>query len=175
MRLTTLLARAGSLVCIASALSMGATAHADSKAGDKKEQPKAAAKDTKAAAKDAGGAVGDAGIVKHDLAKLRKESRDAEKKWLSANNYSIPHAKLKVESSRHAHRIARLRRIRALAVDAKDDATVQRVDALLSKEQGRHEQWAKKNSQKAAPGGSASGKPAASAAPAASGAQGGAK
>lgn len=171
---TTVLIRACALVMVSSVLGLGAaTANADATdAAAKKEQPKAdaAAKDTKAAATDAGASDGG----KRDLAKLRKEARDAEKKWLAANNYSIPRAKLKVESSRHASRIARLQRIRTLAVAANDQATVGRVDALLSKEKGRHEQWAKKNGQKAAPGASASGKAAAAAPPAAS-AKGGAK
>jgi hypothetical protein len=131
--------------------------------------------DDKGAVKDAGGLALGADGGKRDLAKARKEAREAEKKWLSANNYSIPRAKLKMESSRHASRIARLRRIRTLAAAANDQATVERVDALLSKEKGRHEQWAKKNGQKAAPGASASGKTAAPAVPAASGAKGGAK
>jgi hypothetical protein len=169
---TTLLRRAFAFVMVSSALMLGdAPAHANAKAaGDKAD---AAAKNVKDAVKD-GGPASDAG--KRDLAKLRREARDAEKKWLAANNYSIPRAKLKVESSRHASRIAKLQRIRTLAVAANDQATAQRVDALLSREKGRHEQWAKKNGQKAAPGASASGKaPPAVAPPAAGGAKGGAK
>jgi hypothetical protein len=170
---TTVLMRARALVMVSSALVLGAApAYANFKAAVDKAD--AAAKNVNDAAKDAGAPASDAG--KRDLAKLRKDARDAEKKWLAANNYSIPRAKLKVESSRHASRLARLQRIRTLAVAANDQAAVGRVDALLSKEKGRHEQWAKKNGQKAAPGASASGTaPTVVAPPAASGAKGGAK
>jgi hypothetical protein len=176
MDLSIRFARAGSLVCFwSAALLLPAAAHADHPdSGDKKEQ-KQDSKDAGAAAPHVDARHADAGVAKRDLGKLRQEAKDAEKKWIAANNYSIPLAKLKVESTRNAHRIARLRRIRAVAEAANDQASVQRVDALLSKEKDRHEQWAKKNGQKAVPAASASGKRAASAAPVASAAKGGAK
>ena len=41
---------------------------------------------------------------------------------------------LRLASARHNRRLARLRRIRELAVDQKDDSTIERVDLLTKKE-----------------------------------------
>jgi len=171
MELSILRLRALSLVCVSSALLLGAASvYADHKdAGDKKEQPKADA----GPAKDAGVSA-DAG-PKKDVTKLRKQARDAERKWLLSNAYAVPRGMMRIESVRHSSRIAKLRRIRALAEAAGDQGTIARVDALMAKEKGRHERWAKSNNQKVIAAASPSGKPAASAAPAASARKGGAK
>lgn len=80
------------------------------------------------------------------LGRGHRQSRDAERAWL-ARHGRIPLDKLKPEETHHAQRVAKLTRIRELAVAAKDDAAVQRVDALLAKEQTRHEHWAQKHAQ----------------------------
>jgi hypothetical protein len=176
---TTLLVRGGAFATISVALLIGAgPVYAFGKSAAERKEPVEADAAAKPPVHDGGSAhaeAADGGPSKRDLAKARKEAREAEKKWLVSNNYSIPHAQLKAESSRHARRIARLRRIRAVAEAAKDEAAVQRVDGLLSKEKDRHEQWAKHHAQKAASDAAAPAKHAGSAAPAASGAKAGAQ
>ena len=44
--------------------------------------------------------------------------------------------------SRHARRLARLERIKALALEAKDTAVVERVNKLIDKENARHDKFA---------------------------------
>jgi hypothetical protein len=46
------------------------------------------------------------------------------------------------ELSRHARRLARLERIKAVALDAKDTAVVERVNKLIDKENARHDKFA---------------------------------
>jgi hypothetical protein len=49
---------------------------------------------------------------------------------------------MRQELSRHARRLARLERVKALALEAKDDATVQRAAKLIDVENARHDKFA---------------------------------
>jgi len=71
-----------------------------------------------------------------------------------------PHG-LADEMKRHAHRIARIERIRSVAEQAKDSDAVARADALLAKENQRHERWLTRKPQ--APGIASAAAPAGSA------------
>jgi hypothetical protein len=48
---------------------------------------------------------------------------------------------MKQELKRHARRLARLERIKAVAQTEKDDAATARVDKLIEKENARHNKW----------------------------------
>ena len=135
---------ARALVWLSSALLLAAApAWADE--GKAPKEAKAAASGNVGAAKAA--ASGDGGAAKKDIAKAKHEAREAEKQWLAAKNVHIPKDKLKMESVRHARRVAHLRRIRAVADAAKDPAAVQRADSLAAKENDRHEKWVMKFAQ----------------------------
>jgi len=51
---------------------------------------------------------------------------------------------LKQELRRHAERVARLDRIKAVAADAKDADSGERATKLLAKENARHDKWMEK-------------------------------
>jgi hypothetical protein len=48
---------------------------------------------------------------------------------------------MKQELERHARRLARLERIKALATEAKDTATLERVNKLIETENARHDRF----------------------------------
>jgi hypothetical protein len=48
---------------------------------------------------------------------------------------------MKQELRRHAQRVARIERIKAVAVEQKDKDTADRADKLLDKENTRHDKW----------------------------------
>jgi hypothetical protein len=48
---------------------------------------------------------------------------------------------MKQDLRQHAERVAKLERIRSVALDAKDTATVDRANKLLEKENAHYEKW----------------------------------
>ena len=123
------------------------------------------------AAADAGAT--DAGAAPADDAdkKAREAKRAAEKierKAKSKDDKAALRAKvqatlkgqpmshaLREEIKRHARRLARLDRAKAVAEDEKDDATVARVSKLVEKENARHDKWMANFDAKAADKGGA--------------------
>jgi hypothetical protein len=75
------------------------------------------------------------------LAQAKLRARELERARLIKNGYVIPPDKLRGEWHKHALRVAKLRRIRELAVAVSDGESVARVDALAAKENRRHELW----------------------------------
>ncbi len=71
-------------------------------------------------------------------AELRAKARDRVRKHLDKRPMSRA---VTEELRRHARRMARLHRVQAVAADSDDVAAVDRVDALIAKEQRRHERW----------------------------------
>ncbi len=64
-------------------------------------------------------------------------------------------AALREELRRHARRLARLERVKDVAEDEKDTATVERVGKLIQKENARHQKWMENFRAKAADKGGA--------------------
>ncbi len=72
----------------------------------------------------------------------RKDRRQALRKRLKKKLKKRRVTKvIRFELRTHARRVARLRRIRALAAAKDDTETVERVDKLLARENARHENW----------------------------------
>jgi hypothetical protein len=62
-------------------------------------------------------------------------------------------ASVKEELRRHAERVARIERVKAVATDAKDNDAVDRAGKLIGKENARHDKWMEKHvATAAAPG-----------------------
>jgi hypothetical protein len=71
-----------------------------------------------------------------------KAERDALKVKVKAALKGQPMSEaMKQELKRHARRVARIERAKAVAQDEKDDASVARADKLLEKEKARHDKW----------------------------------
>jgi hypothetical protein len=99
----------------------------DKAASAGKTDPKAAAADP--AAKEA------------DRAARLKSQHDAERQQLAGALHAPMTDGQKKDLRQHAERVAKLERIRALALEAKDNATVDRANKLLDKENARYEKW----------------------------------
>ena len=54
---------------------------------------------------------------------------------------------VKEELRRHAERVARIERIKAVATDAKDNDAMDRAGKLIGKENARHDKWMGNTSQ----------------------------
>lgn len=80
--------------------------------------------------------------ARKDLQKARQDARKAEKErvkaLLEAAGVDVNKAAVTAELRLHSYRVARLARIRELAVAAGDEALQQRVDQLAAKEDARH-------------------------------------
>jgi len=77
-----------------------------------------------------------------DRLQRRKTEEDAERAKVVAATKGQPMSEaLRQEMTRHARRIARLERIKAVATDAKDNATVQRATKLIELENTRHDKF----------------------------------
>jgi hypothetical protein len=70
--------------------------------------------------------------------KAQRESQRAQLKTLLRE---APTEAVRQELRRHAERVARLERIRAVAIQQKDNDVVERVTKLLDKETARHQKW----------------------------------
>jgi len=81
----------------------------------------------------------------------RKDRRQALRKRLKKKLKRRTITKeVRFELRVHARRVARLRRIRAVAAAKDDTATVERCDKLLARENARHENWWRVAANKAA-------------------------
>ena len=76
-----------------------------------------------------------------DRAARVKSQHDAERAKLSAILHAPMDDAMRAELKRHARRVARLERIKALATEAKDTAIADRASKLLDKENARHDKW----------------------------------
>lgn len=81
-----------------------------------------------------------------EKAKERKErgkkDRDELRKKVQDKLKNQPMAKaMKEELERHARRVARITRVKEVAVTEKDDDAQKRADELLKKENARHDKW----------------------------------
>src|SRR5262245_55420384 len=78
-----------------------------------------------------------------DRLQRRKTQQEAERAKIADRLHGQPMSEaIKEEMSRHARRLARLERIKALATEAKDTAVVDRVNKLIEKENARHDKFA---------------------------------
>lgn len=143
------------LVAAASLLATGAYAD-NNKAADKAEK-KAEKVEDKAEKK------ADKAEDKADRGAKKAKEHEALKEKLKAKLKGAPDAAMKEELRRHAERIAKLERIKAVADGEKDAATSTKATALMDKENARHDKWMDKH----AAGGSPA-TPTSAAAPAAS-------
>jgi hypothetical protein len=72
----------------------------------------------------------------------RKTQQDNERAKIAASLRGQPMSEaMKEEMNRHARRLARLERIKALALESKDTAVVERVTKLIEKENARHDKF----------------------------------
>jgi hypothetical protein len=77
-----------------------------------------------------------------DRLQRRKHQQDAARAKIPASLRGQPLSEaMKEELGRHARRLARLERIKALALEAKDAAVVERVTKLIDKENARHDKF----------------------------------
>jgi hypothetical protein len=72
----------------------------------------------------------------------RRHQQDTEQGKIAAALHGQPMTEaMHQELKRHARRLARLERIKALALEAKDTAVVERVNKLIDKENARHDKF----------------------------------
>jgi hypothetical protein len=115
---------------------------------DRQENRKDRREDRKEARKDRKG-------VRHDRRKARRMRRRAARKaFLAKWGHIHKRPAVNAELRLHAWRVARMDRLRALAVEEGKDDVVKRIDELKAKEQARHENRMN-NLKKAAPAPSA--------------------
>jgi hypothetical protein len=77
-----------------------------------------------------------------DRLQRRKTQEDAERAKIMATLKGQPMGEaLRQEMTRHARRLARLERIKTVATDAKDNATVLRATKLIAMENERHDKF----------------------------------
>lgn len=114
---------------------------AQAAAKEARDEAKEARKDAREARKDAREARADGGLPEDQQRKQRRERRrehraELRQKWGDA---LLRHPAVRAELRTHAWRLARLHRVRQLADAAGKKAVVERVDALIAKEQARHD------------------------------------
>ncbi|HMI89131.1 MAG TPA: hypothetical protein VK550_33865 [Polyangiaceae bacterium] len=77
-----------------------------------------------------------------DRLQRRKHQQDSEHAKIAGALRGQPMSEaMKEELSRHARRLARLERIKVLALEAKDTGVVERVTKLIDKENARHDKF----------------------------------
>ena len=130
-------------------------------AADKGKKGDAAAADAVAGAAPADDADKKAREDKRAAEKTERKAKSKEDKaalrakvQATLKGQPMSHA-LREEIKRHARRLARLDRVKAVAEDEKDDATVARVSKLIAKENARHDKWMANFDAKAADKGGA--------------------
>ena len=131
-------------------LSTGATAQSSAAAAPAKDNAAAQHAADKAASGDKALGAGkldakdktaDPAAKEADRAARLKTQHEAERQQLAGVLHGPMTDAQKKDLRVHAERIAKLERIRALALDAKDNATVDRANKLLEKENARYEKW----------------------------------
>jgi hypothetical protein len=80
-----------------------------------------------------------------DRAARRAKEHDAQREKLSAAWKGPVSDALRQELRRHAERLARLERIKAIAETQKDKESVEKATKLFAKENERHEKWLSSN------------------------------
>ena len=90
---------------------------------------------------DTKGATMDPAAKEADRAIRLKAQQDAERQQLRTALRAPMTDVQKQDLRLHAERVAKLERIRSLALDAKDSATADRATKLLDKESARYEKW----------------------------------
>jgi hypothetical protein len=135
----------------------GAAAGAGEKKADNAAKPGDKAAENKAdnkpgeKADDKGKSEGAGG----DRAAKKAKERDALKEKLKGKLKGPMDEAMKQELRRHAERLAKLERIKAVATTEKDTANTEKATSLIAKENARHEKWLDKYA--ANPGGGATG------------------
>lgn len=129
-------------------------AGAGDKAGEKKAD-NAAKPGDKAAENKAGDDKGKSEGAGGDRAARKAKERDALKEKLKGKLKGPMDEAMKQELRRHAERLAKLERIKAVATTEKDTATTEKATSLIAKENARHDKWMDKYA--ANPGGGAAG------------------
>jgi hypothetical protein len=124
--------------------SPGKSDEAHGKAGD------SPGKSDEAHGKEADSHAGQAEVKEGAAAREEPKARDARKKSqrdaarakviIALKGQPMREA-MKQELRRHAQRVARLERIKQLAMDNNDQASIERVSKLVAKEQERHDKW----------------------------------
>lgn len=107
------------------------------KAGDKAEKKAEKAADK---AEDKAKSAERAG----DRAARKQKEHDAQRDKLKAMLKGPMDDGMKQELRRHAERLAKLERIKAVATTEKDTATVDKATSLIAKENVRHDKWMEK-------------------------------
>ncbi len=126
----------------------GAEKAADKAAGKaEKAADKAADKADKASdkAKDGKDALDTKPKTAEDRAARKAKEHDAQREKLTASWKGTVSDALRQELRRHAERVARLERIKAVAETEKDKDSVEKATKLLTKENERHDKWMTKN------------------------------
>ena len=113
------------------------------KAGDKAEKAAEKAGDK---AKDSKDAL-DTSKAKttEDRSARKAKEHEAQREKLKATWKGPVSDALRQELRRHAERVARLERIKAVAENEKDKDSVEKAAKLISKENERHDKWMSKN------------------------------
>lgn len=146
------------------------------KAGDKganaadKAGEKAADKADKADKADE--KAGEKGKSVEERASRKAKQHDEQREKLKSMLKGPMDEALKQELRRHAERLARLERVKAVAQTEKDTGTVEKATTLIGKENERHDKWMNKHVTVAAAPGAAAATPGAPGAPGALGAPG---
>ena len=131
-------------------------AAAPAKAADKGEKADKGDKGDKAADKDkdkdkaadkkgAAGTEADKAKSADERAARKLKEHDAQREKLKTVLKAPMDEAMKQELRRHAERIARLERIKSVAEQEKDTATVTKVTSLIAKEDERSERWISKH------------------------------
>lgn len=119
------------------------------KAGDKAEKAadKAADKIEKAGdkAEKAADKASDKARTAEDRTARKAREHDAQREKLKGVLKGPVDDALKQELRRHAERVARLERIKAVALTEKDTASSDKASTLLGKENDRHDKWMAKH------------------------------
>lgn len=123
------------------------------KAGEKAEKAadKAADKVEKAAdkAEKAIDKAADKARSAEDRATRKAREHDAQREKLKGMLKGPVDDGLKQELRRHAERVARLERIKAVAQTEKDTASAEKASTLIGKENDRHDKWMTKHASAA--------------------------
>ena len=125
-------------------LSSGAVAQSSPASGPAKDNSAAATQKPVVADKSAAdpkGKLTDPAAKDADRAIRGKAEHDAERQQLAGVLHAPLTDAMKQDLRQHAERVAKLERIRALALDAKDVVTADRANKLLDKENARYEKW----------------------------------
>jgi len=121
-------------------------AGAGDKAGEKKAD-NAAKPGDKAAENKAGDKADDKGKSAEggDRAAKKAKEREALKEKLKGKLKGPMDESVKQELRRHAERLAKLERVKAVATTEKDTASAEKATSLITKENARHDKWMDKH------------------------------